>query len=428
MRTLPKRILLGAVALSVAAAVTAGVALASMLEGAPRTERPGAVTPADIAGLGALLRSLDLRVVEPAPQPQRVVVVTQRQLDLLLDQVARRLPKALAHIELQPGSARLRASVEVPRNPFGRWLNVDAQFEQTAALPRLAVLRVGRLPVPGWLAGPIAHALLAHADPRGQHRLAADIVRSIGFDAGRARALYAWQADTRQRVGAVLLPPADRARLAAYGHRLAELAAAGPGSEVSLAAVLSPLFELARQRSVAAGGDAAQENRAAILTLALYAGAGASAQHPGPAAFGARTAAPLHLTLAGRDDFPQHLLISAALAIEGGGAFADAVGLYKEIADTRGGSGFSFNDIAADRAGTRLGLLAVQRPAELQARLAAGVAEADFMPDVSDLPEFLAGDEFRRRYGGAGSPAYERMLAHIDARVGALRLLGRAER
>ena len=425
MRALPQRIFLGAAVLGVVAALAAGVALASMLEGAPRTERPGAVTPADVAGLGALLRGLDLRVVEPAPQ--RVVVATQRQLDLLLDQAVRRLPNTVARIELRPGTARLRASVEVPRNPFGRWLNVDARFEQTAALPRLAVLHIGRLPLPGWLARPVAQALLAHADPHGRHRLAADIVCSIGFDAGRAQALYVWRADTRQRVGAALLPPADRARLAAYARRLAELAAAGPGGEVSLAAVLPPLFELARQRSGAAGGDAARENRAAILMLALHAAGGAQ-RAAGPAAFGAPIAAPPHLTLAGRDDFPQHLLISAALAIEGGGAFADAVGLYKEIADTHGGSGFSFNDIAADRAGTRLGLLAVQRPAELQARLAAGVAEADFMPDVSDLPEFLAGDEFRRRYGSAGSPAYERMLANIDARVGALRLLARAQR
>jgi len=37
-----------------------------------------------------------------------------------------------------------------------------------------------------------------------------------------------------------------------------------------------------------------------------------------------------------------------------GTPLADAVGLWKELADARrGGSGFSFNDIAADRAGTR---------------------------------------------------------------------------
>jgi hypothetical protein len=54
------------------------------------------------------------------------------------------------------------------------------------------------------------------------------------------------------------------------------------------------------------------------------------------------------LRLRGRLDFPQHLLISAALAAEGGGPLADAIGLYKEVADARHGSGFSFNDIVIE--------------------------------------------------------------------------------
>ena len=39
----------------------------------------------------------------------------------------------------------------------------------------------------------------------------------------------------------------------------------------------------------------------------------------------------------------------------------------------RGGSGFSFNDLAADRAGTRFGDTAVSDAARLQARVARGV-------------------------------------------------------
>jgi hypothetical protein len=77
---------------------------------------------------------------------------------------------------------------------------------------------------------------------------------------------------------------------------------------------------------------------------------------------------------------------------------ADAVGPWKELADARsGGSGFSFNDFAADRAGTRFGVLAVRDPARLQARLAAGLTDADLMPQVSDLPEYLPQSEFVAR-------------------------------
>ncbi len=179
------------------------------------------------------------------------------------------------------------------------------------------------------------------------------------------------------------------------------------------------MFELAARRSTAAGG-AAQENLAALLTLALHVN-GRSWSEFVPAARDWPRPRPVVVTLYGRDDFPQHWLVSAAIAIEGGGPLADAVGLYKEVADMqRGGSGFSFNDLAADRAGRRYGLLAVQTPAALQDRLAAGVKEADLMPDVADLPEFMPADEFRRRYGAVGSPAYERMLALIDSRVDSL--------
>jgi hypothetical protein len=91
------------------------------------------------------------------------------------------------------------------------------------------------------------------------------------------------------------------------------------------------------------------------------------------------------------------------------------------LADARrGGSGFSFNDLAADRAGTRFGELAVRDAAALQARIAAGVSDADLMPPVSDLPEGLPQAEFVARYGGVGGAGYNRLLADIEARIDGL--------
>ena len=47
---------------------------------------------------------------------------------------------------------------------------------------------------------------------------------------------------------------------------------------------------------------------------------------------------------AGRKDFAQHFLASAALAARGDSTLSNAVGLFKEISDTDRGSGFSFTD------------------------------------------------------------------------------------
>jgi uncharacterized protein YfiM (DUF2279 family) len=112
------------------------------------------------------------------------------------------------------------------------------------------------------------------------------------------------------------------------------------------------------------------------------------------------------VTLTGRDDFAKHFIVSAVLAANAGGPLSDAVGLYKEIEDSRGGSGFSFNDIAADRAGTRFGEYAVigSSVRQLQQKLSAGISEKEIMPATQDLPGFMPEAEFNRRFGGIDAP------------------------
>jgi hypothetical protein len=58
-----------------------------------------------------------------------------------------------------------------------------------------------------------------------------------------------------------------------------------------------------------------------------------------------------------------------------------------------------------------------------QARLAAGVIEADLMPAVDDLPESLTDRQFRQRFGGVGAPAYRQMIDDIEQRLNGLSLL-----
>ena len=93
------------------------------------------------------------------------------------------------------------------------------------------------------------------------------------------------------------------------------------------------------------------------------------------------------------------------------------------MTDARSGSGFSFNDMAANRAGTRFGERLLQDPVALQGRLAGGVRDEDLIPPVQDLPEFMPEAEFVRRFGGVGAPAYNALLADIDRRIAALPLL-----
>jgi hypothetical protein len=387
---------------------------------APSVVRGVQLTPQDIANAKRIIDQHDPRNARPGGP--RTVAISEQELDLMLNYAASRFGRGAARAALGPGSVRLQASAEIPQSPFGRYLNVDAALRETGTLPRFEHLRIGRLPVPATVADYLLRVGLRRMAATDREELAAEIVKGASVANGRLTVTYVWSSEIEARARAVLLSPADQARLRAYHDRLVESVAKAPNS-VSLAALMPPLFRTVLERG--AGGDVVAENRAAIVVLALYAsGTGLAAIAPAAAQW--TQPARRTVTLAGRDDFPKHFLISAAIAAEAGSPLADAVGLHKEVDDSRGGSGFSFNDIGADRAGTRFGELASQSPErarKLAQALADGVKESDFMPDVADLPEFMPEAEFKRRFGGIGGPGYNKMMVTIETRVASRPLL-----
>ena len=223
------------------------------------------------------------------------------------------------------------------------------------------------------------------------------------------------------KLRAVLIPPEDQERLRVYQQRLVEVSHALSAKNVSMTELLTPLFKLAADRSD--GKPAAAENRAALFILTVHIN-GRSLDKIFPDAKSWPRPAKHGVLLNRRDDFPKHFIISAALAANAGGPLADAVGLYKEVVDSHGGSGFSFNDIAADRAGTKFGEYAAQgaNARMLQKKMRAGIGERDIMPATADLPEFMQEAEFKRRFGGIDAPEYKKLMADIDRRIAALPL------
>lgn len=433
-----RRRLLLATAVAAVALPTAGVAawlLAVQAEPAVATmARP---TVQDIARASALLKRHDPRYVHAGVI--RAATLSARDIELLLAQAAQRLDvPPRAQVQLGTESAQLalslplsrwhRAMAWLPAGAAGRggWLNLQAELRQTDRWPQLTRLRIGALPLPTALASwALPHAVRAMGLQAPQD-LALDLVNRVTLTRTQVVVAFTWPADLQQRMARSLLPPAEQDRLRAYAQHLDGVTRqlrldAGQGGRVPLPLLLQPMFELAAQRS-SHSGQPARENRAALLTLAAWV-VGGPVKSLVPVMGTQRLPAPLPVTLAGRTDTPQHYLVSAALAMEGGGPLSDAIGLYKESLDAHGGSGFSFNDLAADRAGTRLGLRAVRDPQATQSRLAAGVQESDLLPLVSDLPEGLGEVELRRRYGGVDGPLYRRLVDDIEARLERLPLL-----
>lgn len=411
-----RKIALGLCTAVLAVLVAALLALALAVQGQPRVPHRDEVSPADIDRSVALVRQHDPRF-SPVGQT-RVLALTERDLDLLARYAARRWLGADAQVRLQPQRLQLQASLSAP---WRRWLNVELVLRQTDAAPRIERLSIGRLPLPQALVLPALRAFAAQRGLQDDAWLAARWIEHAAFDNGRLVVSYRIDPEALPRLRAALVDADQQQRLRAYQQRLALLTHDARRRDGSLAALLPPLIKLAAERS-AAGGDAAAENRAALVVLAFFANHRPLGQLV-PAAYQWPQPFPLVVTLRQRHDTAQHFLISAVIAAEAGTPLADAVGLWKELADARpGGSGFSFNDLAADRAGTRFGELAVRDAQRLQRRVAAGVRDADLLPEVTDLPENLPEREFQARYGGVGGAGYERMLAMIESRIDALPL------
>lgn len=390
----------------------------------PSVARTALSTPADVARAMRLVEHNDPRKAKAGML--RTISFTQDELDLVLSHLAARAAKGQAQMALQPGQARLQLSLPLPSNPFGPWLNVQAQLLQTEGLPQVQAVRFGRLELPQPVADWLLARGLAWLQQRPEVGPAADAIQRVQITPQAFSVVYAWSEGLAGQLHGALLPPDQVERLQAYQQQLVVLTRTPQPHGAALHELLQPLLALAAQR---AGANAApealaQEQRAALVVLAFYVnGKGLAAIAPAAADWPAPQRQ--RVQLAGRGDLAQHFSVSAALAAVADTPLADAVGLYKEMEDARGRSGFSFVDLAADRAGTRLGALAVgNAPAQarLQRRVAAGLTEQDLLPPVRDLPEFLPQPEFQRRYGGVDSVAFKRMQGDIERRIAALAL------
>jgi uncharacterized protein YfiM (DUF2279 family) len=385
----------------------------------PAVNRIAEISPENVAQLKDLLDKNDPRTLRPGKV--QTITIHQQDFDLAANYLTYRYVNGSSRIALSAGMINVHASVRLPDNPVGRYINLAAVVRQGDALPRVERLQIGRLLLPSRIADWLLHRALAFYLGEEAYRSALAAIKAVHVTDDRLTLTYEWQPNLPDKLRKALLRRDDQERIRAYQARLTEVSHALAAKDISLVELLIPLFRLADTRS--GGGDSIAENRTALLVLTLYVNDKELTRFL-PAAREWRRPAAHHVTLNGRVDLAQHFIVSAALAASADGLLSNAVGLYKEIADARAGSGFSFNDIAADRAGTRFGEYAASSASarKLQQRQHAGVNEKDLMPATEDLPEFMPETEFKRRFGGIDTPKYNQMMAEIDRRVAALPL------
>jgi hypothetical protein len=363
------------------------------------------------------------------PGQTKNLIVTERDLNLFFTYASSRgLGNRLkARAELYQGSAYFWSTLTLPFQLFGSYLNVSGMMTQRAGNLRFTEIRAGALPVPAWISNMLVQSMYRRVQLTDEYGQYADIVQAVKtfqFQQGRLLVVYQWRPDMAMQIQSqgqsLLLSADDQARLRVYNARLGEITQSLPGSSASLTALFRPLFSLAKQRSDS-GEDAIADSRAIVLLLALYVNkqpirkfvdSDDASLYP--------QAKQVSVTVFEREDLAQHFLTSAAIAASADSGVAEALGVFKELDDSQGGSGFSFADLAADRAGVRFAELVARisyDAQQAQRRLSEMESETEFMPRVDNLPEDIMALELKQQYDNLESDAYRMLNAEIDRRI-----------
>jgi uncharacterized protein YfiM (DUF2279 family) len=414
-------------------ALGAGALVWLSLEDKPLPFETARVTSAEKRRLVELIRSKSPRSL--ADGQTHMLQLTQHDLNVLLAWgLSLGASERKAEVQLAPHTASLSVSLGVPPGDRGtRYLNLtlaaDAGIENGSLNLQVVRCRLGSLDLPHWslhVLGSLITSFL-YDDPRPKPFLEA--TRAMAIEPNGLTVTY----------GPVRLPPGFREDLfgpAVAGsevlastrvqvRRLLDLVRLSPGAPPSFGTCFETAFALARRRSVA--GNPVGENQAAIFALGILLGHPRIEEFLGPVLDdNSPTAARMALyrvTVRGRSDWTKHFCVSAVIAILSDAGVSNAAGLLKEELDAgTGGSGFSFGDLLADRAGTTFGVTATRDEASacaLQERLTGGFRVDEFFPPAADLPEGIPDAELQSRYGGVGGEPYRRLVEEIERRVAA---------
>ncbi len=419
--------------------------LAAAVESEPAVQTQPPPGSRDAARARAVMLRLH-RALDPAFGPangKRRFWASESELNSFLAAAAHGFPFLRSRVEVGPGAIAAVFSVRLPETPlgnwfnWGNWLNLGLSMRPSREGSRLSSLDIG-LDIGGYRLP--ASAVLP------MFRVALDLILGDGLGGKIVNGIGGvFMRDKIVVLDISLTREVRKALIARVKERLSQMAMLGDADDVrfyyravdraaadgrldpqgSFAAYLQLALDLARRRST--GGDAANENRSAILALAIYCGHWRIENLVGAVLTDEmkdRDTLCGDVTLGGRVDLRRHFVVSAALKIASDSGLAFAIGELKELLDSnwRGG-GFSFADLAADRAGIRFAEKALggnEDAAALLAVLSGRGGEAAVFPRVSDLPGELPEAAFRRRFGDVNSPAYGAVVEAIDKRIDGL--------
>ena len=414
-------------------ALSSGIILWLIVEEKPLPFDAARVSSAEKRRLVRLIRSKSPRyLIEGQTQTLRL---TEHDINVLLSWgLSLGSQNRKAKVSLERDLVLLSVSIGVaPGGGKTRYLNLEmaGRSEIDREILNLDVdrCRLGSLEVPQWFLNLVSPVVISQLRDDRLLKPFLDAAEAVEIEPDSIAVTY----------GPLHLPP--------HGFREELFGPAGSGEEVlastgaqleHLLAVISQspdrqpafnecvenTFALARIRSID-GRDPVIENRAAIFALGMLLGHPRVEEFLGPVHISHSNRAARRIlsrvVLRGRSDWTKHFCLAAAIALLSDEIVSDAASLLKEELDSDiGGSGFSFSDILASRAGTTFALWATRNEdaaRAIQDRIVRGFQIDDFFPPAADLPEGITDAELQTQYGGVGGEGYRRIIEDIEQRI-----------
>jgi len=398
------------------------------LESTPLVVGQQELLPKDIGRAKKLIKQNDPRTLKDGTV--KSVTMLERDVNLILDYgLIAYKDKLSVQVDVQDNSSTVVLTAKVPDNPLGTYLNVKAALAPEKKFMTFQQISIGKLKLPGSIltkAIAISSSYLGNYQKVQPFLKAIESIQNVQMKNDQLTVTFRWSQqvaeDVKNQARDLVISDANKERLLYYYQKISDITYQQSGDKASLASYLKTLFSLAHSRS-RNSGDPVAENRALIISLSCF-NIGIS-----PVSIVGSTNPDLqikprkiHLSLLGRQDLPKHFMVSAVIAATADSTLSNVVGVFKEIEDSKGGSGFSFPDLAADRAGVKLAELATgskQQALSFQRRMSTIQDEYAFMPRIDQLPEGLMELEFKKKFRDLNSQQYKLVEDEIQRRIAA---------
>jgi hypothetical protein len=410
-------------------AVTVGLAFYT-LENEPLVAEKPPVDYATIVAGKELLKRVN-RQIESSHNGQITVVITETELENLARMGAHTFDWFSAESKFDSTSVHSSLSLRLTPNPAGDYFNMSVQLDESSEGVHIDRVTIGPADFSGrWLLPLMARI----GDVVLQDQQATLLLGSVrGFQLDGSTALLSVYPPPNakahlkravRKLQASRFPAVEQARVVHYYDLLAGMGNQWRHSHLSFNAYLTPLMAEAQSRGEL--GSAVDENRAAMWAMAIYFSNGAFEALLGKLVSSDHrlSRSPEYVTLGGRQDLMLHFIYSAGITLATQEGIGYAAGEFKELLDSGdGGSGFSFADLAADRAGIRFVEAATASEPDarqLQQSIVNYNSEKAFFPGIEGMSEGLSEAQFRRLYGSTEAEEYGHQVRLIDERIARL--------